>query len=67
MSVKNETASSERTLTMGLASIHFENLLTAMRRWVKPLGACQSGSTMSRFQTAKGHVMGIVCNACVGR
>jgi hypothetical protein len=22
---------------------------------------------MSRFQTAKGHVMGIVCNACAGR
>jgi hypothetical protein len=30
-------------------------------------GACQSGPTMSRFQTAKGHVMGIVCNACAGR
>jgi hypothetical protein len=66
MSVKNETASSERTLTMGRASIHFENLSTAMRRWVKPPGACQRGPTMSRFQTTKGHVMGIVCSACAG-
>jgi hypothetical protein len=32
MSVKNETASSERTLTMGRALIHFENLSNAMRR-----------------------------------
>jgi hypothetical protein len=30
-------------------------------------GACRSGPTLSRFQTAKGHVMGIVCNACAGR
>jgi hypothetical protein len=34
---------------------------------VKPLGACRSGPTMSRFQTMKGHVMGIVCNACARR
>jgi hypothetical protein len=32
MSVKNVTASSERTLMMGQASIHFENLSTAKRR-----------------------------------
>jgi hypothetical protein len=30
-------------------------------------GACRSGPTMSSFQTAKGHVMGIVCNSCAGR
>jgi hypothetical protein len=30
-------------------------------------GCLSSGPTMSRFQTAKGHVMGIVCNACAGR
>jgi hypothetical protein len=34
---------------------------------VKPPGACWRGPTMSRFQTAKGHVMEIVCNACVER
>jgi hypothetical protein len=28
---------------------------------VNPLGACHSGPTMSRFHTAKGHVMGMVC------
>jgi hypothetical protein len=67
MLVKNETASSERTLTMGRASTHFENLSTATRRWVKPPGACRSGPTMSRFQTTKGHVIEIVCNACAGR
>jgi hypothetical protein len=31
-SVKKDTASSERTLTMGRASIHLENLSTATRR-----------------------------------
>jgi hypothetical protein len=67
MSVKNETASSERMLIMGRASIYFENLSTATRRWVKPLGACRRGPTMSRFQTAKGHVMEIVNNAYAGR
>jgi hypothetical protein len=52
---------------MGRASIHFEKLSTATRRWVKPPDACRRGPTMSRFQTAKGHVMGIVCNACARR
>jgi hypothetical protein len=50
-----------------LLGADFKNLSTAMRRWVKPSGAFRSGPTMSRFQTAKGHVMGIVCNACTGR
>jgi hypothetical protein len=67
MSVKNETTSSELMLTMGRASIYFKNLSTATRRWVKPLGACRRGPTMSRFQTVKGHVMGIVSNAYAGR
>jgi hypothetical protein len=31
------------------------------------LGACRSGPTMSWFQAVKGHVMGIICNACAGR
>jgi hypothetical protein len=30
-------------------------------------GACRGGPTMSRCQTAKGHVMGMVCSACAGR
>jgi hypothetical protein len=30
-------------------------------------GACQSGPTMSRCQTVKGHVMGMVWSACTGR
>jgi hypothetical protein len=34
---------------------------------VKAPGACRSGPTMSRCQTTKGHVMGMVCSACVGR
>jgi hypothetical protein len=61
------TASSEWTLTIGRASIHLENLSTATRRWVKPLGAYRSGPTMSRCQTAKGHMMGMVCSTCTGR
>jgi hypothetical protein len=62
MSVKNDTASSKRTLTIGLASIYLENLSIATRRWVKPPGACWSGPTMLRFQTVKGHLMGMVCS-----
>jgi hypothetical protein len=65
--VKNDTTSSKQTLMMGCASIHFENLSTATRRWVKPPGTCRSGPTMSRCQTAKGHVMGMVCSTYIGR
>jgi hypothetical protein len=36
------------------------DLSTAMRKCVKPPGTCRSGPTMSRCQTTKGHVMGIV-------
>jgi hypothetical protein len=45
---------------MGRALIHFDNLSTATRRWVKPLGACRRGPTMKRFRIAKGHVMGVL-------
>jgi hypothetical protein len=30
-------------------------------------GTCRSGPTMSRCQTAKGHVMGMVWSACAER
>jgi hypothetical protein len=60
MLVKNDTASSERALTMGRASIHLENFPTTTRRWVNAPGAYRSGPTMSRCHTTKGHVMGIV-------
>jgi hypothetical protein len=51
---------------MGLASTHFVNLSTATRRCVNPEGAVSSGPTMSRPQTAKDQVIGIVCSAVVG-
>jgi hypothetical protein len=57
---ENATTSSKRMFTIGRASIHLENFLTATRRCVKPPGACRSGPTMSRCHAAKGHVMGMV-------
>ena len=54
VSRKNLTASSERMLVMGLASIHLVNLSTAMSRLVKPPGPFLRDPTMSRPQTANG-------------
>jgi hypothetical protein len=63
MSVKNNAACSDLTLVMGRASIHLENVSTAMSRWVKPLVVLFRDPTKLSPQMANGHVMGMVCRA----
>ena len=66
MSLMNVTAVAPSSFLIGLASIHLVNLSTATRRCVMPPRAVLKGPTMSRPQTAKGQVMGIVLRAAEG-
>jgi hypothetical protein len=54
MSAKNSTACSDLMLVTGRASIHLENLSTAMSKWVKPLIVLFRGPTKLSPQTANG-------------
>jgi hypothetical protein len=64
---KKSTTCSDLIFMIDRASIHFENLLMATSKWVKPPSAFWSGPTRSRPPTAKGHVIGIVWSAWAGR
>ena len=50
---ENSMACSDLIFVSGRASIHFENLSTAMSKCVKPPGAFFKGPTRSSPQTAK--------------
>jgi hypothetical protein len=66
ISFKNFTAVWPSHLLMGFASIHLVNLSTMTRIWVIfPLAGLKA-PTISRPQTAKGQVNGIVFNADAG-
>jgi hypothetical protein len=62
MSGTKLTTCLEPILSMGLASIHLENLSTMTSRWVKPPGTFWKGPKRYRAHTTKGHVIGMVWN-----
>src|SRR3954462_12684144 len=63
ISAMNVTAVSPFSFLIGFASIHLVNLSTATRRCVMPPRAVLNGPTMSRPQTTKGQVRGMVLSA----
>src|ERR1041385_2791332 len=54
------TAVAESRALIGFASIHFVNLSTATKMWVKPCLPVWSGLIISSPQTANGQATGIV-------
>ena len=60
------TALSDEIIVIGLNSIHFVNLSTAIKMWVNPAGAVVKGPIKSRLQQEKGQDEGIVIRSWVG-
>src|ERR1041385_233398 len=67
MSTMNLTLVGQSSFLISLASIHLVNLSTATNKcFMLPL-AVLNGPTMSRPQTANGHVIGMVLSAEAGK
>src|SRR3954462_9812323 len=67
MSAMNLAAVGPSSFLIGLASIHLVNLSTATSKCVMPPLAVLNDPTMSRPQTANGHVIGMVLSAEAGK
>ena len=66
ISFRNFTAVLPSHFRIGLASIHFVNLSTITKMWVMLPRAGLNRPTMSRHQTANGHVKEMVLSAVAG-